>query len=49
MGMEKELILCAGMKIKVVGHTYHINCIDNKAETALRAFIDKRRGKDGKH
>ena len=49
MGMEKELILCAGMKIKVVGHTYHISCIDNKAETAFRAFIDKRRGKDGKH
>lgn len=49
MGIDKELIICAGMKIKVVGHTYHISCIDNKAENDLRAFIEKRRGKDGKH
>ena len=49
MGMNNELILVSGMKIKVVGHTYHISCIDNKAENELRAFIEKRRGKDGKH
>jgi len=49
MGMINELILVSGMKIKVVGHTYHISCIDNKAENALRQFIEKRRGKDGKH
>ena len=36
------------MKIKIVGHTYHISCIDNKAENDLRAFIEKRRGKNGK-
>lgn len=48
MGMNNELILCSGMKIKVVGHTYHISCIDNKAENELRAFIEKRRGKNGK-
>ena len=48
MGIDTEYILCSGMKIKVVGHTYHISCIDNKAENDLRAFIEKRRGKNGK-
>lgn len=48
MGIGTEYILCSGMKIKIVGHTYHISCIDNKAENDLRAFIEKRRGKNGK-
>lgn len=36
-----EIILCKGMKIKVTGHIYHINCGDISVENALREFIEK--------
>lgn len=39
----QELIICEGMKVKVVGHTYTLFCGDNATENALREFIDSRR------
>ena len=43
MGRTQELIFCKGFKVKVVGHTYTISCVDNAAENALREFIGRRR------
>ena len=43
MGKSAELIFCKGFKVKVVGHTYTISCVDNAAENALREFIGRRR------
>ena len=43
MGRTQELIFCKGMKVKVVGHTYTLFPTDNKAENALRKFIESRK------
>ena len=43
MGRTQELIICKGFKVKVVGHTYTISCVDNAAENALREFIEGRK------
>ena len=43
MGRTQELIICKGFKVKVVGHTYTISCVDNAAENALREFIGRRK------
>jgi len=43
MGKDVELIFCKGMKVKVVGHTYTLFPTDNKAENALRKFIESRK------
>ena len=43
MGRTQELIICKGFKVKVVGHTYTISCVDNAAENALREFITNRK------
>ena len=43
MGKNVELIFCKGMKVKVVGHTYTLFPTDNKAENALRKFIESRK------
>ena len=43
MGKGVELIICKGFKVKVVGHTYTISCVDNAAENALREFITNRK------
>ena len=43
MGKEPEWIFCKGMKVKVVGHTYTLFPTDNKAENALRKFIEGRK------
>ena len=45
MAPEQKIILCKGMKVKVVGHTYTLFCADNAAENALVKFIESRRGK----
>lgn len=42
---EEELILCKGMKVKVVGHKYIITCETNDMENELRAMIKKHRRK----
>lgn len=41
----EELILCKGMKVKVVGHKYIITCETNDMENELRAMIKKHRRK----
>lgn len=38
-----EIILCKGMKVKVVGHTYTIFCSNNNTENALIKFINTRK------
>ena len=43
MGKSVEWIYCKGMKVKVVGHTYTLFPTDNKAENALRKFIEGRK------
>ena len=43
MGKDIEYIYCKGFKVKVVGHTYTLFCMDNGAENALRDFISKRK------
>lgn len=43
MNGNYELIICKGMKVKVVGHTYTVFCGDNNAENALRKFIEARK------
>jgi len=43
MGKGVEWIYCKGMKVKVVGHTYTLFPTDNKAENALRKFIEGRK------
>ncbi len=39
----QELIICEGMKVKVVGHTYTLFVGDNATENALREFINSRK------
>jgi phosphosulfolactate synthase (CoM biosynthesis protein A) len=43
MGKGVEWIYCKGMKVKVVGHTYTLFPTDNKAENALRKFLESRK------
>ena len=43
MNKDVEYIYCKGFKVKVVGHTYTISCVDNAAENALREFIGHRK------
>ena len=43
MGKDVEWIYCKGMKVKVVGHTCTLFPTDNKAENALRKFIEGRK------
>lgn len=39
----QELIVCEGMKVKVVGHTYTLFVGDNATENDLREFINARK------
>ena len=39
----QELIICEGMKVKVVGHAYTLFVGDNATENALREFINSRK------
>ena len=40
---KTELIICEGMKVKVVGHTYTLFVGDNATENDLREFINARK------
>ncbi len=38
--VKKEIILCEGMKVEILGHRYTIFCSTNKMENKLRKFIE---------
>ena len=38
--VQKELIICEGMKVEVLGHRYNCFCSTNEMENKLRKFIE---------